>query len=94
MPTLNIHLPDAVYRELVKAKMDAGCRSLPEFLGKVALGEIEIRVRILSVDGEPAEEHTVEFLLGDFKYHWTGYEFELVKEPLGEEVRATALRVM
>ena len=95
MPILHVELSDEVYRELLKAKIDAGCRTWPEFLELVARGEIDIKVEIISVDGEPAEGHTVEFMLGDYRYLWNGSDFILLEAPERRPpLRATGRRVL
>lgn len=70
--TLNFGVTEHVYRELVKAKLDSGSKTWPEFMAKIAAGEIDVWVEFVKINGKPAEDGNVEFYLGDYLYRWDG----------------------
>ena len=68
--TLNIVMPEELYRELVKMKVESEAENWIDFFKALVSGEIKIFFRILSVDGEEPDKHVCIFKLGDrvFRY--------------------------
>lgn len=78
MPTINVELGEDLYRKLKAMKAEAGPLTWQEFFKKIVSKEVEIYMEILSIDGKPPSDHSVDFKLGQYVYRFQNGDMTLL----------------
>ena len=79
--TINVKLPDDLYRQLRMMMVEADAYSWEDFFRKIVSHEVDVYFEVISVDDEEPERHTIEFRLGDYIYRYENGDIILVSSP-------------
>jgi len=92
LKTINVQLPDKLYRQLKTMMLESEAYTWQEFFTKIVSHEIDVYVEIISIDGERPEGHTLEFKLGDYVYRYENGDLVMLSSPEKKKIRLALMK--